>query len=343
MSRLGRMIGMGGIAAALWLTLISFSAMPVAATNGANLMMGQVEATATPAPSFTPTFLPPTPTPNAEGLILITVQANDTLWSIAARAGLTLEQLLEYNDLTRDTFIQPGQQLIIGFAETGATPTLTATMTVTVVSTLTVTLTGSLTPEPTATSVPTPTVTPTPETENQGGSLCLTAFDDANQNGLYDAGEALRAAVAFTVTHADNQTVTSNYVTDGVTETYCLEGLEPGNYLVTRSKVTNEQVTTPDNWAVAMVNGAVTNLVFGSYIEDVSVVVAEGETDANTEGNETAATGTGSLNEAETTVTPEEDGGGRVVTGIVIVVVVLAVLLLVGVLAVILSARRNTV
>ncbi|MCB9431758.1 MAG: hypothetical protein H6668_07190 [Ardenticatenaceae bacterium] len=41
-----------------------------------------------------------------------------------------------------------------------------------------------------------------------------------------------------------------NYVTDGVSEPYCLEGLTPGNYSVTRSVEANETLTTGGNWLV---------------------------------------------------------------------------------------------
>ncbi len=298
-----------------------------------------------------PTQLGPTPTPNADGVILVIVQSGDTLWSVAARAGLTLDELLDLNNLTRDSFIQPGQELIIGHGDANAAaPTgeggggveETAAITTTVTTTETVPVEPTATPE----IEPTPAPTEAPvvsEPEVTGGSICLTAFDDANRNGLRDSGEGLRNAVAFTVTNADTQTVASNYITDATTESYCIEGLEPGNYLVARSIQTNEKMTTPDNWGVAIVAGAATTLSFGSFIDDTPpTAVAEAQPDTAAASEETANTTTseGALTEAET---PEEEGGGGLITGIVIAVVVLAVLLLVGVLAVILSARRNTV
>src|SRR5690606_21909058 len=41
------------------------------------------------------------------------VQANDSLWSIAARTGTTVEDLLAWNELTEQDIIQPGDELII--------------------------------------------------------------------------------------------------------------------------------------------------------------------------------------------------------------------------------------
>jgi len=257
--------------------------------------------------------LTPSPTPDAEGLILVTVQSGDTLWTVAARAGLTLEQLLELNEgLTEESFIQPGQQLIIGRVVGSPTPTVTATVAPTV--------------------TPSASVTPAQTEEPEGGTICLTAFDDGNHNGLYDDGEGLRPAVAFTITNADTQTVVSNTITDETTATYCVEGLAAGNYVVTRSKITNEEMTTPDSWAVALVKGTVTTLVFGSFINTAAATSSTALPPlSNTPESNTAST---------ETVPPE---GNQFLMSLVMVIVVLAVLLLLGVLVVVLTARRTAV
>ncbi len=69
---------------------------------------------------------PPTPTPP----VTYTVKAGDTLWSIAAKHDLTLEQLLTWNNLSEDSFIVEGDELTIREVEPSPTPTaeLTATM-----------------------------------------------------------------------------------------------------------------------------------------------------------------------------------------------------------------------
>ncbi len=286
--------------------------------------------------------LDPTPTPNADGVIIVIVQVGDTLWSVAARAGLTLDELLELNDLTRDSFIQPGQPLIIGYAEGSAPPSGPgggSATTVTVTVTAAANPSQTVTPQPTATPPATATPQPTPEpvaVSETGGSICLKAFDDTNRNGLHDAGEPLRPAVAFTITNADTQSVTTNYITDATTDSYCVTGLASGSYLITRSKAENEAMTTPDNWAVAMVDGATMNLVFGSYL-DLSSPTPVAAAVSDTEDTNAAAT---SLTEDDPAA---EEGSNGIITGIVIAVVALAILLLVGVLAVILSARRSTV
>ena len=68
------------------------------------------EATPTPAP--TPTEPPvPTPTPAPEGPIEYAVQESDTLFSIASAYGVSVADLVEFNDLPDENFIFVGQVL----------------------------------------------------------------------------------------------------------------------------------------------------------------------------------------------------------------------------------------
>ncbi len=188
----------------------------------------------------------PTATPDAEGIIYDVVQPNDSLWAIAGRHGLTFAELLALNEgLTENTVIQPGDLLIVGHGEPLATPTSPPVPTATL-------------PPPT----PRPTVVP-PRT-----AVCLLAFNDQNRDGVYDAGEALRPGVAFTV--YDETAVVANYITNGVSEPYCIEGLRGGSYHVTRSVTPQEVLTTDGDWAVSLMVGSVAQLAFGSYLRPAS-------------------------------------------------------------------------
>jgi LysM repeat protein len=197
-------------------------------------------ATGTPLPTLVPAG--PTPTPDSEGIIYAEVFPNDSLSSVAARAGITLAQLLELNGLTQTSLIHPGDQLIVGFAPAPATAT----------------------PEPvTPTSTPT---RPPPTATNTAvpfplAALCLIAFDDANQNSTYEAGEELKAAVAFTI--FNENAVVGNLISDDLSESQCLD-LEPGTYQVTRSIRPGETLTTEGNGIVILGRGDVVQLAFGS-------------------------------------------------------------------------------
>jgi len=186
--------------------------------------------------------------------ITVEVQPNDSLWAIAVPAGLTLQELLDLNGLTEDAFIQPGQILIVGYTTPEPTPT------VEVIPTETATLSP---PPPTETAVPPP---PT--------GVCLTAFTDRNGNGVQDVGEGLKTAVAFTIFNAEM--VVANYVTDGVSEPYCLSNLAEGEYHITRSVGPDEVLTTPGNRGIIVRFGAMADLTFGSVAEGELVVDAVG-------------------------------------------------------------------
>lgn len=193
---------------------------------------------------------PPTATPDADGVIYAVVQPNDNLWFIAGRHGLNLDELLALNPgLTANTLLQPGQLLIVGYGEPPVTPTMPPLPTATL-------------PPPT----PRPTVAP-PRT-----ALCLLAFDDQNRNGVFEPGELLRPGVAFTV--YDETAVIANYITDGISEPYCVEGLRGGAYHVTRSVRPQEILTTDGDWAVSLIAGSVAQLAFGSYLRPLGGATA---------------------------------------------------------------------
>lgn len=75
-------------------------------------------------PSVVP-LLPLSP-PREDGSIVHTVQSGHSLWAISARYGVSLADIYLYNGLNEDSFIQPGDELLIRLAE-GATPPPTPT------------------------------------------------------------------------------------------------------------------------------------------------------------------------------------------------------------------------
>lgn len=209
-------------------------------TVGATVALATAAATA--SATTLPTLPPPwvSPTPNAEGAIVVVVQPGESLWIIAARAGLTLPDLLALNNLSESAIINPGDALIVGFV----TP---------VTATPVVTPTAPLPP-------PTPQPTATPAT----ATICLSAFDDLNHDGVHDPGEPLRAGVAFTI--YNTAAVVANYITDGRSEPKCLDGLTPGEYRVARSIAPGETLTTAGDWSLNLTGGGELRQAFGSFI-----------------------------------------------------------------------------
>jgi LysM repeat protein len=256
----------------------------------------------------------PTATPDAEGIIYAEVQAGDSFWSIAARHGLTIDEIYELNNADENDFVQVGEMLIVGYGDPPQDPAE---------ATAEALATEEATAEPTK-APPTPTPTPA----KTSGDVCVLAFNDENQNGQRDAGEGLKSSVAFTI--YDGEQVLVNYVTDGSSEPYCI-ALDSGNYRITRSSAPDEVLTTDREWAIAVAPGSEQDFAFGSYVDETALAEAGATSETATSGEALTAEAAGAT----------EEGG--VARWLVIAAVVVAVLLFVGVLVVILSARRSTV
>jgi uncharacterized protein YkwD/LysM repeat protein len=99
-----------------------------------------------------------TVTPQPDGSIIHIVAEGQTLWTIAAIYGLDLAQLLSLNGLTEDSFVVPGQEIVVRAAPT-TTPTTAPSPT--------------STPSPGPPTVSPPTATPAP----LGASLLATAAE----------------------------------------------------------------------------------------------------------------------------------------------------------------------
>lgn len=307
---------------------------------------GSAPAGGSGAAPAAPAYVPgPTPTPNAEGLILVTVQPGDTMWAIAARAGLTLDGFLALNpSLTRDSFINAGEQYVIGKVDPpAATPTPEPTPEP---KATTAASSGDNTGETPSESTPTPTAEPSPEPTAApiGATVCLRAFDDLNRDGVLNAGEGLKAAVAFTI--ADGDAVISNYVTDGASEPYCIEGLPAGTYRISRSLGTNEMASNAPDWALALTDGANFSLDFGSYTDESAAQASQTAQEvamANTTAGEveTAATENAATTSASAETAAAEAVSTTSSTSLVTWIIVgIAAVLLIGVILVVLSGRR---
>jgi LysM repeat protein len=192
--------------------------------------------TAGPTPTAGPTEPPPpTATPRAGGDITYVVQDGDTLTSIALQFNTTVAELQRLNDLGDSTLIYSGQELIV--AESTAPPTATVVL-------------PSATPLPTQ---PPPTPLPPAATALPGGSICVSAFDDTNGNGLRDAGEDLLAGTTWELLQ-DGQSM-GQYETVGANEPYCFAELAAGTYTVRGREPQGSRTTTDVEWSVALAGG----------------------------------------------------------------------------------------
>lgn len=56
-------------------------------------------------------------TPREDGVVVHVVQQGQTLWAIAARYGVSLDDILYYNNLTRQSIVKPGDSIIVQVGE----------------------------------------------------------------------------------------------------------------------------------------------------------------------------------------------------------------------------------
>lgn len=318
------------------------------------------QVAAAPATSFF--GIPPTSTPTADGIIYSVVGANDSVWSIAAKAGLTLDEIIALNGFEKNEtiFVNQGDLLVIGYAdpvveEAPAEEAETSEET-------SEEETASEEAEPAATAVP-PTATPEPveiveEEEvavSDSAEICLKAFEDVNRNGVQDASEIALSDVAFTITSGD--AVVTNYVSDGSSDAYCIKGLEEGAYRIVRSRQANETLTTGGDLALSLSNGASVEVAFGSVIEEVieeiQLETADEESAPEAEAADTVADTSAASAESETanttgdTSTSEQAAStsnvaGSAMNGLLLSIIVAGILLLVAILVIILSRRSNS-
>ena len=279
------------------LGLYALSTTGLANPSGAS-GSGSSGAPAVAGPTLTPL---PTPTPRADGAVIHVVQSGDSMWTIAIQYAQTLgvppEEALpliqERNN--NPTFINLGQELVI------IPPGQTAPVATEPVATEEAASEGAETAV-TETSVPTeaaPEASATTEAavaaaavpQETGGSsdapaasasnsICVAVFTDADSNGAQDVNsETFQADAAITLFRAG--TTVSTYITDGISEPFCFQNLDPDTYQVQVYSPAGFVPTTADNWAVSVSEGTALSVAFGvtavtetAAVPDTSVATA---------------------------------------------------------------------
>jgi hypothetical protein len=189
------------------------------------------------APVAQPTaFL--TPTPGPDGKIIYIVQEGDTLFDIAAIAGISVDELMAVNHL-ESYIIIPGMRLELGLGGP-------------VVSTL----------EPggplSATPIP-PTATPVFGT----GQICVLLFLDENGNARREEAEPALAGGQVNVVSVAGVLV-GEHTTDDTAEGYCFPDLPNGDYNVSAGVPANHNPTTSTNLPAHLEPGDTKYVEFGA-------------------------------------------------------------------------------
>jgi hypothetical protein len=186
-----------------------------------------------------------TPTPGPDGRIIYRVQEGDSLWRIAAIAGLSLEELMAMNGIQPGDFISPGMELELGIggpaqptpAQPGAQPT-------------------DVQPSPT----PTPII--------GTAEICVLLFQDDNGNGRLEESELALEGGQISVVDFTG-VVAGEYTTETLLEQedligHCFVDLESGDYNVSAAVPPGYNATTSLNAPVAVQPGDIKYLQFGA-------------------------------------------------------------------------------
>ncbi len=222
---------------------LAFAALVVgiAAASGIGVR-GPVDAA---APAAQGSF--PTPTPGPDGRIIYIVRDGDTAWTIAAVAGLTLEELYALNGLQSTDFLRPGAQLILGLG-------------------------GPARPTAGPSTLPTQTpLAPTPTPTFGTGEICVLLFHDRNGNARYETGEEPIAGGQLSVTDVTGAT-TVEHATDGTTALtafdepigFCFVDLESGDYNISAAVPVEFNPTTAMNLPIRLNAGEVKYVEFAA-------------------------------------------------------------------------------
>ncbi|MEK9163638.1 MAG: SdrD B-like domain-containing protein [Chloroflexota bacterium] len=233
----------------------------------------EVGAAPTAAPNVTPPTAGPTspppralvgklpiPTPNAEGKVIFTMPADVTIIDICfsldrGNDPKCIDDIMKMNGLTNAKFISIGQKLIIATVAAGSQAQPTAAPTATQ-------------PQPTAAGGAQPTAAPQATTVGTkvpgAGAICVTLYNDANGNGVLDAGEGLVKGGSFSLLDTSNSAPVASYTTDGVSEPKCFDNLKGGNYRVSSVVPAGYRATTRDVWDLTLASGSTANLEFGA-------------------------------------------------------------------------------
>ncbi len=211
-----------------------------------------VPPTATPRPPAPTSAVPPTPrytpTPRPDGAVVHIVQSGDTLYGIALQYNVALDELRRLNagTLGPNDLINIGQEIIIS----GAPLTL-----------------PTPTPMPTA-AAPTTAPGETPAAPTQAvpagdmAGLCVSAYYDRNGDGFQQPeSEGLLPNAVITLVGTAGPAGT--YTTDGISEPYCFQNLQAGNYVLRQTPPAGYQPVGPGEWGVILGGGQISALQLG--------------------------------------------------------------------------------
>ena len=171
--------------------------------------------------------------PEDDADLFHTVEAGDTLISIAFAYGVTLDQLLTLNDLRPEALLQIGQRLLVipagEPAEGDSEPDVKSGDEA---ASTEIALDGAIERDDLP---PAPVVeadAPMRDPADIRPQLCFAVYQDDNQNGMIDPGEAPLPGATIRLLADDDDLELSRYSTDAAAEPICARNLERRLYIL---------------------------------------------------------------------------------------------------------------
>ena len=200
-----------------------------------------------------------TPTPNADGQIIYTVQEGENCTIIFLKTGVSIDQIIALNNLGADCEVYASQPLIIGTVEPGAE-----------------------TPEVPA-QTPTPGA-PTPTPFEGSGEVCVVLFEDLDGNQMRTEGELYLSGGVISINNRAGTYSETDETVGGdpdLVEMICFEEVPLGEYNLSMGIPDGYIATTSLNYALEVTPGDTVVIDFGAQpVSQFSV-----EEDADVQGD----------------------------------------------------------
>ncbi len=183
-----------------------------------------------------------TPTPNADGQIIYTVQEGETCTVIFLKTGVSIEEISTLNNLGADCEIYAGQPLILGTVAP-ATATLEA---------------------PVQTSTPSG---PTPTPFEGTGEVCVVLFEDLDGNQMRSESELYLSGGVISVNNRAGTYSETGETVGGdpaLVEMLCFEDVPEGEYNLSMGIPDGYIATTSLNYALEVTPGDTIVIDFGA-------------------------------------------------------------------------------
>jgi hypothetical protein len=216
---------------------------------------GRLPASAAPALQLTDF---PTPTPGQDGRILYTVQDGDTLWRIAAVAGMSLDELRQLNNLDADAIINIGDVLLLGFGGPAVE--------------------GSPTPEGVIPTVVPGSVPPTPTSGPGTGEVCILLYEDVDGDAIRQEEEVAIPSGAISLSDRAGTVSLQDETIPGPADPLedppriCFPDLLEGDYTVTVAIPDGYNATTDLSASFHLIPGDTTLIDIGAQLSSAAIV-----------------------------------------------------------------------